>query len=553
MKPHSTFRRWTALGTTIAVFAAILTIVAMRNGSPDSTDQALAEQAKADMPRVWAMFGGTPGRNMVNTVEKNLPTEWEIVWKSETVNGKQEKVVDLQKSKNIKWATRLGSRAYGGPVIANGKVIVGTNNQSPRDPKYTKEEKGEDGKVRHMPIDKGIVMCFRESDGAFVWQAVHDKLASGIVNDWNLEGVCATPIIEGNRVYYTNNRCEVICLELEPPAGKKEPTVVWKLDMIKDLNVFPHNMTACSPVIVGDLVFVVTANGVDEEHLAIPSPTAPSFIAVNKKTGKVVWKDNSPGKQIMHGQWSNPTYAMANGKPQIIFPGGDGWLRAFEPETGKLIWKFDGNPKGTKYELGGKGTKSDYVATPVVVGNRCYIGLGQDPEHVEGVGHLWCIDITKQGDVSPELVTDEKSDPPKTKPNPNRADVWHYGGPVKKEDQEKIQRDYYFSRTMCSCAVHDGLVYVADLPGFFYCFDAATGKLHYSYDLKATPWGSPYWVDGKIYIATEDGDVSIFEHGKELKKPLRVEMGSAVRATPVAANGVLYVMTESHLFAIAKK
>ena len=89
----------------------------------------------------------------------------------------------------------------------------------------------------------------------------------------------------------------------------------------------------------------------------------------------------------MHGQWSNAAYAIVNGKPQIIFPGGDGWLRSFDPQTGKLIWKFDSNPKDAKYELGGKGTRSDFIATPVIVGDRCYIGIGQDPEHYEGIGH----------------------------------------------------------------------------------------------------------------------------------------------------------------------
>jgi hypothetical protein len=69
-----------------------------------------------------------------------------------------------------------------------------------------------------------------------------------------------------------------------------------------DLGVFPHNLAACSPLVVGELVFVVTGNGVDQGHVKIPAPDAPSFIAVNKKTGAVVWKDNSPGRNIMHGQ-----------------------------------------------------------------------------------------------------------------------------------------------------------------------------------------------------------------------------------------------------------
>jgi outer membrane protein assembly factor BamB len=319
-------------------------------------------------------------------------------------------------------------------------------------------------------------------------------------------------------------------------------------------------MAACAPLIVGDIIYVVTANGVDEGHINIPSPNAPSFIALNKKTGKLVWQDSSPGKMIMHGQWSNPTYAVAkaDGKdvPQVIFPGGDGWLYSFEPASGKLLWKFDANPKDSKYELGGMGTRSDFIATPVVVDNLLYIGTGQDPEHYEGIGHLWCVDINKAsakgGDVSPDLVTDAKADPVKFKPNPNSAVLWHYGGPYSKEDAAKFGRDYPFGRTMSTASVHDGILYVAELAGFMHCLDAKTGKHLWQHDLKAAVWGSTLYVDGKVYIATEDGDVWTFTAGREKKEPKRVEVGQPIRSTPVVANGVLYVMSESHLFAIGK-
>src|SRR5262245_507895 len=300
---------------------------------------SLATAGPNDTPKMWAMFGNGPGRNMVNPVEKNVPTEW-----------------DLKKKTNIKWVVKLGSKAYGGPIVSGGKIFVGTNNQSPRNPRDT--HKLSNGKVE--PVDKGIVMCLEEATGKLLWQHVNDKLPSGQVTDWPEEGVCSTPVIEGDRLYYVSNRCEVVCLDTEGFANGnqgvtdekyKEPTdadVIWRYDMIRELNVFPHNLAACSPLIIDDMVFVVTANGVDEGHINIPSPDAPSFIAINKKTGKLVWQDKSPGKNIMHGQWSNPTCVTIAGKQQIVFPGGDGWLYAFEPTTGKLLWKFDCNPKNSK-------------------------------------------------------------------------------------------------------------------------------------------------------------------------------------------------------------
>ena len=136
----------------------------------------------------------------------------------------------------------------------------------------------------------------------------------------------------------------------------------------------------------------------------------------------MIWKSNLPGKNIMHGQWSNPAYAEIDGEPQVIFPGGDGWLYGFEPETGKLIWKFDCNPKDAVYELGGTGTRNDFIATPVVYDNKVYIGVGQDPEHSTGVGHLWCIDPDgKTGDISPDLVDDDATRQPAGRPSRTRT------------------------------------------------------------------------------------------------------------------------------------
>ena len=65
-----------------------------------------------------------------------------------------------------------------------------------------------------------------------------------------------------------------------------------------------------------------------------------------------------------------------------IFAGGDGWLYSFEAKSGKLLWKFDCNPKkATPYKPGGGGQKCFIIATPVVHDNRCYIAVGQEPEN----------------------------------------------------------------------------------------------------------------------------------------------------------------------------
>lgn len=441
------------------------------------------------------MWGGTPQRNMVSSV-KNLPTSW-----------------DVKTKKNIKWKSDLGTQSYGNPVIADGKVFVGTNNDVPRNP----EIKG----------DKGVLMCFRESDGKFLWQAITDKLASS-ANDWPDVGVCSSPLVEGKRLYYVTNRGELVCLDTEGfTDGKndgpcqdeiyKGPTdadIIWKLDMMKELGVFQHNMANSSPTVWGDLLFLETSNGQDDTHEHIPSPKAPSFIAVNKNTGKIIWQDNSPGDRILHGQWSSPALGEVNGLMQVFFPGGDGWLYGFNALTGEKLWKFDLNPKDAVWPR----TRNDGIATPVFFDGKIYLATGHDPEDGEGVGHMYCIDPTKSGDIT------------------ETGRIWHY---------DKIRR------SISTAAAADGLLYISDFSGFLHCLDVNTGKPYWTYDALAAVWGSPLVAEGKVYLGDEDGDVVVLQTGKELKKIAELNMANSVYSSPVAANGVFYITTASALYAIA--
>ncbi len=408
-----------------------------------------------------------------------------------------------------------------------------------------------------MKGDKGVLMCFDAKTGKFLWQATHDKLpgGGGLFNprDYERQGIASAPTVAGDRVYYVSNRCELVCADINgDPKNAGQAKFYWKLDMVKDLKVFPCQLAVSSPLVVGDLVFAVTGNGKDvsQNPWAFPNPDAPSFVAVNKHTGRVVWTDNSPGRNVLEGQWSNPVYAKVKGSSLVIFPGGDGVLYAFDAvKPDKPVWKFDCNPKGARFEEKNKRAwdRTHFLATPVVVGDRLYIGTGHNPEHGAGVGHLFCIDITKKGDVS---AKDDKFDP-KAPENKDSALVWHYGGRIVPRPQR--EREVRFGRTLSTCCVVDGLCYTADLDGFVYCFDAKTGEKHWTFDTRAEIWSSPSYVDGKVFLGTLDGDLHVFEHGKTFKKPQVLEFERPLRTPVHFVDGLLYTMTDSTVFAFGKK
>ena len=520
-------------------------------------------------PGDWNQWAGSSIRN--NTPDgKDIPTEWTPGefdsktgdWMSET-------------AENVKWVNHLGSQSYGNPVVANGKVYVGTNNGH--------------GWLKRYPstVDLGCLLCFNEADGKFLWQHSSEKLPTGRVHDWPLQGICATPLVEGDRLWFVTSRGEVVCLDTEgfydgendgprkdeASSNKDEADVVWKFDMMGELGVSQHNMCSCSVTTAGDIIFVCTGNGVDESHINLPAPNAPSFLAMDKHTGKLLWSDGSPGNNILHGQWSSPAYSVLGGQPQVMFAGGDAWLYSFVGNAGddgkaKLLWKFDANPKESKYILGGRGTRNEIIGTPVVYDNKVYLAVGQDPEHGEGIGHLWCIDPTKSGDISAELAFNVKDlehpiphrrlqavikeEGEVARPNPNSAVVWHYS----EQDQNgdgKFDFEETMHRTCGTVAIKNDILIIPDFSGLVHCLDAKSGKVHWTHDLFAATWGSALIVEDKVYVGDEEGKITIFRLSPKKEVINEIDMANAVYSTPVVANNVLYIANKSYVFAIQAK
>ncbi len=535
------------LATVTILLGAVVCGFAQNDENP-ARQIRLAIADLQDKPTDYPEWLLSPLRNNVVESDK-IPVEW-----------------DIHTGKNVLWSAKLGSENYGNPIVANGKVYVGTNNGS--------------GYVARYPstTDLGVLLCFDEKTGQMLWQHSNEKLPTGRVNDWPDQGVCSTPMIDGDRLWYVSNRGEVVCLDTEgfrdgqndgpyteePNQNSDEADVVWKLNMMKELGVFQHNMCNCSVTCAGKLLFVTTSNGVDEGHVNVPAEKAPSFICLDRYTGKVIWTDNSPGKNILHGQWSSPAYAVLDGVPQVIFGGGDGWLYSFAPEgdggKSKMLWKFDCNPKMSKYRLGPTATRNHIIGTPVVYDGLVYVAVGEDPEHGEGDGHLWCIDPTKRGDVSPTQVFNS-SDPttpiaPKRlqacvpedgdveRDNPNHADVWHYEG------NDPSDFDSTMHRTIGSAAIKNNLLFIADYSGLFHCIDAKTGKAYWTHETFGHCWSTPLIVNDRVYIGNEDGTIFCFKVDKNKQELSENSLDTAVFTTPIVANDTLFIANRNHVFAL---
>jgi outer membrane protein assembly factor BamB len=508
---------------------------------------SLALAVHADDQPQW---GQAWSRNMVSR-ERGLPDAF-----------------DPKSGRHLKWSAKLGTETHSTPVVAGGRVYVGTNNGEPRDPK----QQG----------DRGVFMCFDERDGRLVWQLVVPKREEDPYHDWPKCGISSPATVEGERVYLVDNRGVVLCLDARglangndgpfrdegaymTPRGTNAPAqplqpgpldadILWAFNLTTEAGIWSHDAAHSSILIHGDHLYLNTGTGVDNTHKRIRTPDAPSLVVLDKHTGRLLARDDERiAPDIFHCTWSSPSLGEVNGRTLIFFAAGNGIVYAFEPLASgpsvrslpassritqhaarsdqslltsaatnlKKVWQFDFDPAAPKqdihrYNSNRRESPSNIYGLPVVHGNRLYVAGGGDLFWGKNEAWLKCIDATGHGDITTNGL------------------IWSY--PLEKH-------------VLSTPAVSDGLVFIADCGRKFHCVEAATGKAVWTHDIKGEVWASPLVADGKVYLGTRSGQFLVFAAGREKRLLHEAELGNPISATVTAANGTLYVATMTHLYA----
>jgi outer membrane protein assembly factor BamB len=457
---------------------------------------------------------------------------------------------DPRTGSNILWSAELGTETHATPVVAGGRVYIGTNNGHPRD----SAQQG----------DRGVLMCFDEKTGRFLWQLAFPKRDEDIYFDWPNSGICSPVTVEQGRAYFVNNRGEVLCLEVEAegrmsngetnlPAGAPAPRILWRFDLPTGTGIWSHDAAHSSILIHGDCLYFNTGTGVDNTHRRIRTPDAPSLVVLDKRTGRLLARDNEHiAPNIFHGTWSAPSLATVNGRPLVFFAAGNGIVYAFEALTNgvmdygsngimptnaatqhsttpplhfpislRLVWQFDFDPSAPKtnvhrYNSNRREGPSNFYGMPVFYDNRLYVAGGGDIWWGKNEAWLKCIDATGAGDITTNGL------------------VWSY--PLRRH-------------VLSTPAIYDGLAFTADCGHTFHCVDARTGKACWTHELEGEVWASPLVADGKVYLGTRSGAFYLFAASRDKKLLSTVEFHTPISSTAIAANGVLYITTMNRICA----
>jgi len=522
----------------------------------------------------WPSWCGQPSRNMASATEKGLPSWFDCP--KENAAGE----IDPATTKNVKWVAKLGANAFGSPVVSQGKVFIGGGRQ-----------------------DTACLLCLDEKTGRelgrFICQRpAKDESVARCMESW---GVCSTPTVEDDRLYFVSPYQQVLCLDLHAwlSGAAAEKSIVWQYDLAKDLKAVQQHTAACSVLVHGDFVYVCTGNG----RWMVSSkpypyyPLAPSLVAFNKKTGQLVARDDEQiGERLWRGQWSSPSLGVVDGKEQIYFGAGDGVCYAFEPVDpnapvvpnrlitttlrGPIVQFVDVAPKKTKAaEITPPAGAAVLVEVRPSIGRPVFSPLDAIPTaQVPDVPVLkkiwWCDCIPPAYRKNFFYAGDAKSDgngrPCEIMATPvfyrNRVYVAiggdpHHGGPgslgnlvcmeaAKTGDITQSGRIWSYDKinqSAATLAIAYGLVFALDESNVLHCLDAETGQCYWTYEKCKNDMSSPLVADGKVFTGK-----AILSASKEFKL-LTDAIPAGGYSTPCVANGVLFLVHDKRLWAIGDK
>lgn len=401
----------------------------------------------------WPAWHGPKGSGV--TPETTLPVRWSA-------------------SENVRWKVPLPDRGNSSPIVWLDRVFV------------------------TQAIEKEnrlTVMCLNRADGKLLWQSGTTYSERDPTHETNPYG-SASPVTDGERVIAWFGSAGVYCYDMN---GKE----LWRRDLGKQSHQWGY---AASPIIQGDLCFLNFGPG-----------ERTFLIALDKKTGKTVWKVDVPQVQPttrtdgfagqrngVVGSWSTPITINVDGRDELIlsFPE---QVRAFDPKTGKELWVCDGlNP---------------LIYSSPIYGDGVVVAMG---------GFLGTLVAVKPGGTGNVTATHR---------------LW-------KRERNKNQ--------LGTGVIHAGHFYVLDTPGIAECIELTTGKLIWEKRVsgvgpKNESWSSMILSGDKIYIPNQSGDTIVLRASPKFEVIGVNSIGNELtNSTLAVSNGEFFIRTHEHLWCVGE-
>jgi outer membrane protein assembly factor BamB len=387
----------------------------------------------------WPSWRGPHGNGI--SAEKNLPTRWST-------------------NENVRWRVPLPEAGNSTPIVWGDRIFV------------------------TQPVAKEnrrTLMCFDRKNGKLLWQSGVEVKGEERTHETN-PFASGSPVTDGERVIAWFGSGGLACYDF---AGKE----LWRTDLGKHDHIFGYGG---SPVLHGDLCFLNFGPG-EREFL----------VAVNRKTGKEVWRHESPtpATNDIHGTWSTPLIAEWNGRTELI-SALRGQLAGHDPKTGKVLWQ------ATNFGIQAKTTPLAGEGVVVISGDLKSAEIA--------------VRLGGSGDVSTSHL------------------LWRKDPPKRRVGTGIIYKGHYFG---------------AQTPGLADCVELKTGKIVWEERLRGSGannavWSSPVLSEDKLYIVNQNGDVFVLRAGDKFEVVAMNSLGERSNASVVPSDGELFLRTHQALWCI---
>jgi outer membrane protein assembly factor BamB len=430
-------------------------------------------QKQADRDN-WPSFRGRFALGVADG--QNLPDQW-----------------DGEKGTAIKWRTRIPGLGHSSPIVWGDQILVTTAVSSLSQANFKPGLYGEGTASDDRSVHQWKIYSLDKRSGKVRWE---QKAAEGVpIDKRHIKSTYAnsTPATDGRYIVAFFGSQGLYCYDMK---GR----LVWKRDLGR-MDVGAYDLPeyewgpASSPIIYKDLVIVQC----DQQK--------GSFLtALNLKSGETVWKTSREELP----SWGTPAIYPGRDRVELV-TNGSNFIRGYDPETGKELWRLGGSSKIT-------------APTPVFSGELIVIASGRRPEMP-----IFVVRAGASGDIT--LKPDETA---------NKYVAWsrQKSGPY-----------------MPTPLIYQSHLYILRNQGILACYELATGEERYVERIPHQGSGfsaSPVAADGKIYLPSEDGDIFVVKAGPRFELLGRNGLGQLLMSTPAISGGMMFVRAQNDLFAISR-
>jgi outer membrane protein assembly factor BamB len=333
------------------------------------------------------------------------------------------------------------------------------------------------------------VLCLSAKDGALQWRKDF-PLTPFSRHKFN-SFASATPAVDADRLYVVWNEPEHYMLVALDHKGKQ----IWERDFGPFVS---QHGCGISPVVYKGKVILGNEQD-DAKQVPKGTRSGDSFIvAVDARTGSTVWQTPRTSAVVAY---STPcVYEPKNDKASLIFNSQAHGIYAVDPDNGKVLWEYD------------KAFDKRSVSSPIVAGDIVYGSCGSGG----GGNFVTAVKAGNGKDRKPELAYQLKKSAP---------------------------------YVPTGVAVGD-LLWLWSDGGILTCLHAPTGEIRYQERVGGNFFGSPVWVDGRLFCISTSGEIVVVEASDKFNVLHRFALNETCHTTPAVALGRLFVRTEKHLLSI---